>query len=45
MANDKIIIVVNATEHAIDTETVTYDQVVKLAYPRSGSAILNRSDN
>ena len=35
MANEQIIIIVNATEYPIENETVTYEQVVKLAYPNA----------
>ncbi|MCA9905539.1 MAG: multiubiquitin domain-containing protein [Anaerolineae bacterium] len=33
MAKDEYIIAVNATEYTLENETVTYEQVVKLAYP------------
>ena len=35
MANEKFIIAVNASEYTVDNETVTYEQVVKLAYPNA----------
>jgi hypothetical protein len=35
MPNENIIIVVNATEHTVESSTVTYEQVVKLAYPNA----------
>ena len=35
MSNDKVVIAVNASEYTVDNETVTYDQVVKLAYPNA----------
>jgi hypothetical protein len=33
MAKDDYIIIVNAVEHPVTDETVTYEQVVNLAYP------------
>ena len=33
MADKHFIIVVNATEQTVENEIVTYDQIVKLAYP------------
>lgn len=35
MANEQNIIVVNATAHTVANATVTYDEVVKLAYPNA----------
>lgn len=37
MAKDDYIIIVNATEHTIHDATVTYEQVVELAYPSAPS--------
>lgn len=37
MAKDDYIIIVNATEHTVHDETVTYGQVVELAYPGTPS--------
>lgn len=35
MPNDKILIVVNGSENPVESATVTYEQVVKLAYPNA----------
>lgn len=35
MSKNEYIITINATEHTVHDETISYDQVVQLAYPEA----------